>query len=225
MIDLTFGRPGECKSLDMAQTTIWLLERAIKIKKKLNLKREVWLNFHLSNEVLEKYKDFIFYYDDLHQLIEKKDIDIVIDEVSVYLPCDRWKDTHFEVRRMLAQHRKRGLEIYANTQDYKMIDINFRRMIRYVYVVKKLCGNRDPSNTMPPIKYIWGIYTRREIDVSSLENEKESAALSFPKFKLIRREYCEIYDTREDIKPGKPPKFKHIARECADCSFRKVSHL
>ena len=111
MIDLTFGRPGECKSLDQAKTTLWLLERALKIKKKYGFHREVWTNFHLRKDFYDTYAGHLFYYDDLFSLVGKKDCDIVIDEVAVYLPCDRWKDTHFEIRRMLAQHRKRGLEI------------------------------------------------------------------------------------------------------------------
>jgi len=225
MINLVFGRPGECKSLDQAKTVIFLLNRAVKIKNKYDLNREVWCNFHLSKEINENYKGFIFYFDDLFELTKKKDIDIIIDEVSVYLPCDRWKETHFEVRRMLAQHRKRGLEIYANTQDYKMIDINFRRMVKYVFVVKKVFGSRDPSSTMPPIKYIWGFYIKREVDVSSLEDGKEINVGLIPSFKFITRNFTEIYDTREDIKPGLPPKFKHIERECAECDFSKVSHI
>lgn len=222
MIELTFGRPGECKSLDQARVIEKLLKRALKCKKKYKLNRKVFVNLHMT--VTEELKPFLFYYSDLFALIRETDCDIVIDEVSVFLPCDKWKDTHFEIRRMLAQHRKRGIEIYANTQDYRMVDINFRRMIHNAFIVRKGLGNRNPSSTLPPIKHIWGFYLKRDLDPAILEDLGSKVFISLPSFHLIRRKYVNMYDTREDIKPGTPPPFHHQVRRCPECGFRKVIH-
>lgn len=227
MIEFTFAGPGEGKSLDLARTALWLLDRSEYVEKKLGLRREVWGNFHLSAAVQERYPGRYHYYDDLFQLTKLKDVDVMVDEVAVYLPADKWKDTHFEVRRMLAQHRKRGLEIYANTQDYRMVDINFRRMVKVVRSVKKMMGNPDPSPTLPPIRRIWGVILVRELDKHSIEDSGEQHPIHWlPRPFLIRRKLVEAYDTREDIRPSPPPRFHHIERVCEreDCDFHKVEH-
>jgi len=216
MIDLVIGPPGSCKSLYQAMTVEWLIFRSIRGQLKYNLPpRKIFLNFHLSKEWSEKYADRLVYWSDLYDLTKVNDADIVIDEVAVHLPSDRWADTHFEVRRMLAQHRKRGLEIFCNTQDYKMVDINFRRMLHRVWSVQKISGSADPSPTLPPIKKIWGIFFRWELgSFRDLEEGDFSHASFLPRPYLIRRKYIEMYDTREDIKPSPPPKWKHIERDC-----------
>ena len=223
MIELTIGRPGECKSLDQAKTIDWLLRRAYKTEKKYKLFRKVFVNLHLKVDA--KFSKYLFYFDDLFELTKEKDCDIVIDEIAVYLPSDKWKDTHFEVRRMLAQHRKRGIEIYANTQDFRMVDINFRRMIHKVFKVKKVIGNRNPSKTRPPIKHIWGVYIKRELDIELLEETDKKENFSIPNIEFIRRKFVEMYDTTEDIKPVDPPPLHHYVRKCATCDFKKTYHV
>ena len=59
--------------------------------------------------------------------------------------------------------------------------------------------------------------------------DKEIDISWIPVFKIISRRFCEMYDTREDIKAGQPPKYKHIERQCElpNCSFERdlVKHF
>lgn len=189
------------------------------------LKRIVAINFHLSKSITEKYKPFIKYWNDPMELITMKDFDLVIDEIANYFPSDKWKDTHHEVRRMFSQHRKRGMEIYANTQDYRMVDINCRRMLSTVFQLYKIVGSRSPSATLPEIKHPWGIIMQLELDPETLEDDKEKERLGWPEFFFITKKLTSLYDTTEDIKPAPPPHFHHIDRTCLSCGFAKQIHI
>ena len=226
--ELCIGRPGQGKSMYNARITLALLKRAEWIEKKLKTVRKVAINFHLSKELMEKYAKYLIYWTDPMELIRLTDYDLVIDEVANYFPSDKWKDTHHEVRRMFAQHRKRGMEIFANTQDYRMVDINYRRMLSRVFQIWKIVGNRSPSATLPKIKYIWGLIIIRELDPETLEDDGEKKVIGLiPNLMLITRKLVECYDTREDIKAAPAPPYHHIERHCSDpnCNFHKFIHI
>jgi len=192
--------------------------------KVFGLVRKVALNFHLSSEVELKFKKYILYWQDPMDLIKLTDYDLFIDEIANYFPSDKWKDTHYEVRRMFAQHRKRGMEIFANTQDYRMVDINARRMLSSVYQLYKVIGSRSPSTTLPEIKHPWGVIAKYQLDPESLEDEKNKERVGWPDFFLITKKLTKLYDTTEDIKPAPAPQFHHVERTCATCKFTKAFH-
>lgn len=236
MIELVCGRPGTGKSMYLAKRTWKLLNRSVNVEKKLGVRRMVCLNFHLNKKIEEKFKERIFYYSRLKSLTSLSDVDVVIDEVATYLPADRWKDTSYEVRRMFAQHRKRGMEIYANTQAYKMVDINFRRMIHRYYELSKLIGNRDPSPTLPPVKTIWGLIAMWQMDPLKIEDDEKKETMNFmniPEFLMIRKKWVEMYDTREDIKPAPADPKEHVEIFCERhgiegphaCNWSVVKHV
>lgn len=223
--ELTIGRPGTGKSMYTAKLVLWALKRAEYIYKKLGVVRKVALNFHINQQLQKKYHDYLYYWTDPMQLIELKDFDLFIDEIANYFPSDKWKDTHYEVRRMFAQHRKRGMEIFANTQDYRMVDINCRRMLSRVFQLFKIIGSRSPSATLPKIKHPWGVIAQFELDPETLEDDKEKERVGLPTFFFITKKLVDLYDTKEDIKPAPPPNFHHITRSCVVCRFRKDIHI
>lgn len=224
MIQFYFGRPGSGKSMEQARVALALFERSVSIHKKYGIVRPIYTNFHLN--LTEEQKFYWRYYSDLESLVLLKDVDICIDEVSVYLPSDRWKDTSFNVRRMLAQHRKRGIEIYANAQDWRQVDINFRRMIGTAFRCRKLIGSRDPSSTMPPVRFVWGVYTLNEVNPDTMEEGKQESSRIFPIFHLISKKKASLYDTSEDIKPVALPPYRHEERVCnhPGCNYRHTLH-
>lgn len=223
--ELTIGRPGMGKSMYTAKMTLWSLGRAKYIKKKLGVIRKVAINFHLNKKLMEEYKEYIIYWTDPMELVGLRDYDLFIDEIANYFPSDKWKDTHFEVRRMFGQHRKRGMEVFANTQDYKMVDINCRRMLSKVFQLYKVIGSRSPSATLPVVKRAWGIIAQYELDVESIEDEGEKQRIGFPTMFFISKRLTSLYDTAEDIKPAPPPKYVHIERFCDICKFSKAVHV
>lgn len=223
--ELTIGRPGMGKSMYTAKLVQWALGRAVYIRKKLKVVRKIAINFHLSKKIHDEYVDYIKYWTDPMELVKMRDFDLFIDEIANYFPSDKWKDTHYEVRRMFSQHRKRGMEIFANTQDYRMVDINCRRMLSRVYQLYKVIGSRSPSATLPAIKHPWGVIAKFELDSETLEDDKEKERIGMPSFFLITKKLTQLYDTTEDIKPAPPPHYHHVERSCLDCGFAKAMHI
>lgn len=227
MIEFLIGRPGQGKSIYMARKTLELIHRARSIKKKYGFVRKIYSNLRYSKEFEDANADLLVYWTNPMELTVIKDCDIIWDEIAVELPADGWTNTHREIRRLLAQHRKRGIEIYANTQAYKGVDINFRRMVERLYTVRKLIGNRNPSATLPPVRTIWGIILIRELDPIETEEKLEMKPISIiPDFLWISKKLVSIYDTSQDIKKSDAPPFVHDERYCYNpgCRFKKVIH-
>lgn len=234
MFAFTFGDVGSGKSLAQADQTLLLLEQSVKIEKKYKLpKREIWTNAPMNKQITEKYKDRLRYWknpldmvfvDDQRKII-RTNFDCLWDEIAVEIPSDKWKETDPEIRRFFAQHRKRGIRIWANTQDYMMVDINARRMATHVYQVHKIIGSRDPSPTLPPLKKIWGMVFVWELDKAYIrQDDMDRRHLTLlPYVIFINKKLCLAYDTSYDISK-EFLELRHIERECKVCGKVKVEH-
>jgi len=207
--------------------------------------REIWSCMKLSEEFTDDFGGvggrnqldgfMIHYYDseEFHRVVPfLRDCDVFVDEIGAIIPADGWKDTPLETRRFFAQHRKRGIEIYANTQNFNMVDINAREMISHVYHAIKIMGSRDISATKPPPKYIWGLCVLLEVENFRTTGRGDSPTYTgFPDCLFIDRDLIEIYDTTEDIKGAGYAPFRHVLRKCEKhgledgCDFVKVAHI
>lgn len=238
MFQFTFGDVGSGKSLRQADETIYLLNRARKFHNKYPDKplREVWCNFTISEKYRNKYKGYYKHWDHPLEMIFKdypenkqirKDFDCMWDEIAVEIPSDKWKDTHPEIRRFFAQHRKRGIQIYANTQDYLMLDINARRMVTSVFKCNKIIGSRDPSATLNPIRFVWGLVFIWQLDKECIrrDDKDQRRVTLLPEFFWITKERCDLYDTTEDIKQNTKNRLLHVELECDKCGFIRQEHL
>jgi hypothetical protein len=155
--------------------------------------------------------------------------DLFWDEISYDAPNNTMREQkiHPEILKLFSQHRHRGVHIFANTQDYKMVDINFRRMLSVggVSTVSKIIGSNDPDPTLPPVKYIWGLILKWGVDKRSIENDDVKLVHDWiPSFYWITRQKCSFYDTMADV--GKKVEFdlKHIERKCAVCGEMRIIH-
>lgn len=229
--EITEGSPGQGKSLYTASLTLRLLARNVKWWKKSGIKRKVSSNIKLSPEIESIYQDFLEYWVDSRELVKKRDCDIVWDEIATELDSRNWVNLDDEMKRFLSQYRKRGVDIYANTQDFSMIDARARLMITHVRTLTKVIGSADPSPTKPPIKNIWGLIMIRDVENYRETSPDKKKYGWFPSFMLITRDLCEVYDTRQDIKLGELPRLKHQVRKCEfydeeghECKFCKVIH-
>lgn len=235
MFQFTFGDVGSGKSLNQAADVLWLLHRSVKIQKKYNLPvRKIGCNFHMNREIQERYRDRLFtWHNPLEMIFEdyprnqiiRKNFDCVWDEMAVELPSDKWKDTHPEIRAFFAQHRKRAIQIYGNTQDYMMVDINARRMATKVFESFKIIGSPDPDPTFPPIKHPWGIVAKWELDKRLIRADAQDRirVSIVPRITWISKYLCNAYNTAEDIRPAEI-ELKHIVRSCKLCGFEQLRH-
>jgi len=236
MFAFTFGAIGSGKSLSQAQKVQQSLKRSIAIEKKWHLPiRKVGCNFHIRKDIADKYADrFFVWHDPLDMIFEdypknkviRRDFDCFWDELAVELASDKWKDTHPEIRRFFAQHRKRGIEIYGNTQDYMMLDINARRMATDVFMTQKIIGSRDPSSTLPPLKHIWGLIAVWDIDKQSIEQDSKDFKREnwLPQFLWLDKDLTSFYDTSEDVSKASEYDLLHRVRKCKICGFEKTIH-
>jgi len=235
MFSFTFGGIGSGKSLVQANQVIKALKRSVFIEKKYKLPvRKILCNFHIDKVIAEKWKDrIIVWHNPLDMIFEdypeckiiRKNFDCFWDELAVELASDKWKDTHAEIRRFFAQHRKRGIEIYGNTQDYRMLDINARRMATEIHSTQKACGSRDISATLPPVKHVWGLILIWSIDKNSVEVDGEvKKNFWIPRLMLITKDLTDFYDTTEDINPAGYEDLKHIEKKCRICGAVKITH-
>lgn len=238
-IYLTFGRPGEGKTVDTMRTILKLFREYKRTERRYPElpKRQLWCNLKLSKELEEKeLGKHLFYWENPKQLRHLKDCDIIMDEVQNYCPADGWADLPRWFRKLFAQHRHRGIRIFATTQDYKAVDINFRRMIGKTEKVDKIFSSRDISATLPPPKFIYGLIAKREYRpdevelVGGMQTDNLERVNSFPRFFFLTRELIDCYDTTQDIPPYLPDGLEHVELECLGgeghepCGKVHVSH-
>lgn len=176
--------------------------------------REVWSNLKFSEKFEKEWEGYIKYWVDSSMLVKLHDVDIIWDEIATELDSRNFANLSIEMKRFLSQYRKRGIDIYANTQDFSMIDARARLMISGVRTLTKVIGSRDISTTKPPPKTIWGIVIIREVEnYRETEPDKKKYSILFDLL-FIDREKVEIYDTRQDIALGEPAPLKHLVRHC-----------
>jgi len=227
MITIYTGLPGSGKSLRTAKEILKVLKRNFGYWKKSGIKRELWSNIKISPALEEQYEGFIKYWEDPEMLVKLRDVDIVWDEIATYLDSTQYANTPLELKRWLQQHRKYGIDIYGNTQDFLMVDIAMRRLTNEVWYCRKMLGSRDKSATRPEVEKPWGLILIRELDSDSFASDKTEYRFSGWEFLTIRKKYTDAFDTQQEIRPGKYPPLRHILRACADenCGFEKVVHI
>jgi len=235
--EITEGAPGQGKSLYTAKTSERILKRNAKWLKKGYPPRILWSNLKFSEAFEKKWGLYplglIAYWTDSSTLVKLRNCDIIWDEIATELDSRNWVNLSIEMKRFLSQYRKRGIDIYANTQDFSMVDQRARLMISNVRTLSKIIGSRDISTTKPPPKWIWGLVMIRDVsNFRETEPEKKRYGI-IPGFMSITRELVSIYDTTQDIPLGKPPPLRHEVRFCehhrgvggkGDCDFCKTFH-
>lgn len=225
------GAPGQGKSLYTAHRTKLILKRNKRWYKKTGIIRPIYSNLKFSED-FEKLAGFgtssafLFYWSDSSDLCKLHDVDVIWDEIATELDSRSFAELSVEMKRFLSQYRKRGIDIYANTQDFSMIDKRARLMISAVYTLTKLAGSRDISTTKPNPKVIWGLVMIRQV-VNYREDDPEKKKYELvPDFLVIEKDLIKLYDTRQDIPVGKPAPLHHKVLTCEDpnCHFTKTIH-
>jgi len=224
------NQPGTGKSLYAAQITRKLINRNFAIYKKFGIKRKVASNIKYSSAFEGLAGDFLMYWSDVRDLVGLRDVDIIWDEIANDLDSRDWENLPHSVKRFLSAYRKRGCDIYANTQDFGMVDKRARIMVNSLLEPTKILGSADPSATRPEIKRVWGVIMLRQVmNVKAVRKDPDNTPREYfpmPEFFTIKRKDIEIYDTRQDILKGEYAPFEHKLRRCSDddCNFTKIIH-
>jgi len=228
------GIESSGKSLYMIKILGKIVYRNAAWEKKTGVKRPILVNFPLAEHFVEwitvEMGCDLIQWENIDDLIQYENCDIFIDELGNYFDARNWENLSLNARKWLTQGAKRGIEIYGACQDFAQVDKAFRRLVNHLIHIKKLCGSRRPSATTPPVKWIWGVCLMLELDPAVYKEDKDKFAMKSAlslRFFPIEKKYCNAYDTTAKIKISKPPKMKHLARECEDlkCGFHRVQHV
>jgi len=225
------GKAGQGKSMYTAIKANDLLVRNKKFYAKTGVKRPIYSNIRFSDSFEKAAEGFLFYWTNLIDVTKLYDCDLLWDEIATELDSRNFANLSAEVKRFLSQYRKRGVDIYANTQDFSMIDIRARIMVTRVASLRKLAGSRDPSPTKPDVTRVWGVVMVRELQTILSDDPHNKRYDWLPSFFFIEKRYVDMYDTRQDIPLSPPMPLRHIAVKCEfcddpahSCNFHKVIH-
>jgi len=217
-----YARPGEGKGVTVADIIRRLFRGYRKTQKRYPMlpKRMLYSNIRLSAAIEKKElrtdpvtrevineEGHLVYWDSPRDLYDVKHADIIWDEVSRHLPADSWGDTSTKMREMFAYYRKRGNRIFMTTQDYKMVDINVRRMVKEAWFIEKLFSSRDISATLPDPTFIFGLLIKTQFNPNDIENAKTATDGKLQKKNIIpnilwiSRSLVSMYDTQQEIPP------------------------
>jgi hypothetical protein len=223
------GLESSGKSLMLAMKAEDILHRNAKWFRKSGIARPIVSNIIFSDTFLDEAKAAhvpVHVWKNLDELIEWRDADVFIDELGTYFDSRTWSDLSLDVRRWIAQGAKSGIEMYAAAQDFAQVDVSFRRLTTLVFNIQKIIGSPRPTATRPPVKYIWGVCIKWELNARSFKQNEADMELAwmFPSFFFIRRIFCELFDTKQFLKRSDPPQLKHTERFCPTCGQTKIYH-
>lgn len=231
------GLESSGKSLLMARELKRNIKRNAKWQKITGTIRPIYYNISVSDSL----RQFAIEngvelrpWRNIWDLVEMHECDLYIDELATYFDSRFYQDLPLDVRLWLAQAEKMGVQIVGATQDYFMIDISFRRLVKELFEVKKLCGSIRPMKTAPPIKYIWGIIAVWELDprsASKAGNQEEMRTKngvilgSIPKLTFIRKRDTSNFNTQTRVSLSEPPPLRKYVRVCPEDGHRVVRYL
>lgn len=184
---LYYGPRGSGKTLHQARELLALLKYLTKLyNKRPLLHRAIILTNQKLNADLERMylnRD-VFYFDDnnletLHWCPRKNcwrgthqhklhGCYLFIDDISNMLPATDWASAPRWLRGLFIKGRKFGVHVVATLVDPFDLIIQLRRCTDSCYKFRPIWKTRDPDETMPDLKYIFGWYRRRYISAEML---------------------------------------------------------
>lgn len=169
------------------------------------------------------------------------DCDIFCDEGMKIFPATAKggaDDLELWQKDLIILHRHRGIRIVLFTQDFMGINITARRCAWEAWAMEKKWGSRDPSPSLPPIRWIWGFYVTRKIDPDlarqdaadvrlmikvedqKTSEEKENIKMQLvgaPRLHWISRFKVSLYDTTQEVQSkNREYEVRHIWVRCDD---------
>lgn len=265
---IVFAPPGNCKSLEQARLSYNLIKEYYKFEKKYPQlqKRFLYTNQYLNPKIEIFAKALtdrkLLYWDSAEQLKYcpvvhcykgelphlLHDCDLFCDEGATLFPATgkgQDDDMPMWLKKMLAQHRHNSVRVMLLTQDFMSVNIMARRVCWEAWLMEKVIGSRDPSPSLPPVRFIWGVYRQRKIDpelvkkdvvelrliIKGDKKKKEELQklklIGLPKLHLITKFKCFLFDTLQNVKEFRIKRdLEHIEVACkhVPCGYVHKTH-
>lgn len=238
-----YGAKGQGKSYFCSRAVYFIIKayRLAEKKYKNVAKRQFWSSQKFSTvyekkELWDEKKNpdgRLHYWSHPSQLYNLKNVDILWDEIGKDLPAGSFANTPRKLKQVFSHLRKRGNRLFANTQVYEDIDVAFRRQVDFAFEIKKICGSKDVSASMPAPKFIWGAMQVKRFDPMFLEHQRDPDKRDMNhegvgRIYFFREKFVDLYDTHSEIPPYHPDKFYEEKITCIsgkECSnYDKKTH-
>jgi len=225
------GIESSGKSLLLSKQAEKVRQRNIRWFKITGLKRTMAFNSPMSKEFKEliinnniNYLEF----KNLDEIIYLDECDIFMDEVIKYFPASTSTLSN-EQLHFITQGAKSGIHLWGASQDFSQVHKQFRRLVNEVYIITKMFGSTRPMKTSPPVKFIWGICSKRKVnpqsfkgDNATMEELQGGVSIFFIKKIDIAR-----FDTSYKIPLSKLP-IKKIRKQielCDEDGFKRIKYI
>jgi len=228
------GLESSGKSVLMVRELKKNIDRNILWEQITGLKRPIYYNLALNDSILiyaqERGIQMIFW-SNIWDLVSMTECDLYIDELATYFDSRTYSDLPLDVRLWLAQAEKLGVQIVGATQDYFMIDLSYRRLVKEIYEVKKVAGSRRPKKTAPKSKFVWGFMFVWSIDPKSAtkagnqEEMKINTLFKIPLVCRIKKSDTLNFNTQDRVSLSAPSPLRKIVRVCAEDGHRQIRYV
>jgi len=151
---------------------------------------------------------------------------LVLDELSILLDAQSWESLPNEVKFILRQHRKFGVNVYGFSQSVKDINVVYRRLVQHLYTIKKLLVIKT--------RWPWGFFWIREWDSDDVDKDKqERTPLSIfsypPELCLVDPWVFKCMDSWAlfELRNKGLRVMEHVTHVCEDknCTHSRVVHV
>jgi len=206
------GLPGACKTTRLAQLLLAKLEVAQHIYNKTGFIRKVYTNIKLSPLIEKRYGTFIEYFIDVHDMVQWRQCDIFIDELSTYFDSQEWEKLPSGIKRYLKLHRHYNVMIYGIAQDFLTIDKNFRRLTKEMFYLHRVIGTKEPQPHEPAPKHPIVFTIQYSVDKKFWEFEKEGYKYLNSQWHFFTKKDFQIFDTTQELPEPPTRPLKRVQR-------------
>jgi len=200
MINAFVGKPGMGKTYSMVKLAIHAIGQG----------RDVYTNFFIDEKKVNNYLDKkisstqkfiekilklppkkrgrIIYWRTIHELVDIKSGEILMDEAQIYINSREFRSLPPEFQYKAQQHRKHGVNFWLGVQNIKRIDVVARELVNSVFECKKVLK----------------LFVVREFDIDDIDKTKRQL-YSF-KISIFSQKIASCYDTLQEITYRRPEK-------------------
>lgn len=147
--------------------------------------------------------------------------DVFWDEIADDIPREKWNELPEDLKQVFSHARKRAVRIFANTQKYEMVAVDFRRQCDQCVWLVKIIGSRDIDVTRPHPKLIYVLQLASEFDPLDMENENDPRNLlelrvGWPKIHWYTKKDVSVFDTEWEVPPTKYTRVREVKHVCIE---------
>lgn len=205
------GKESSGKTLAMAGAIDFCLNRNKMWYEKYGFKRKIVTNMVIKPDYLDKWKDYIMFFDNMDELTQYRGVDIFWDEIHAYFSAEKRKPLPIDLNRWLSQGAKGGNRIYGTAQEFHSIHVDFRRLVSNVYLMNKIIGSSRGGYNLPPTSGIWGLIAIKEVRIDPYNELEPEYINRFPMIRRIYEHYCDIFDTYQLVNKSAIDKKKAVS--------------